>query len=101
MDKANMEQAITSDSILQFAGSLGAFVIIIWLYIREKFEGAKAIQNKDEYIKEINNRVLQAFEKNAEVNTQLKTTIEENTRATKSLTQRVTDALIDGNRNHG
>lgn len=96
-----MEQAITSDSIINVAGSLGAFVIVIWLYIRERLDSQRTIKEKDEYIKQINGRVMDAFEKNAQVNEKLKTTIEANTVATMGLTQRVTDALIDNHRNGG
>lgn len=88
----------TTDSILNLAGSLGAFVIIIWLYIRERLDSQRTIKEKDEYIKQINGRVLEAFEKNSQVNEKLQSTIEANTVATMSLTQRVTDALIDGKR---
>lgn len=89
----------TTDTILQVAGSLGAFVVVIWLYVRERLDSQKTIQLKDEYIKEINGRVLDAFEKNTLVNEQLKQTIVENTKATRSLTQRVTDALIENGGN--
>lgn len=87
-----------NDSILNLAGSLGAFVIIIWLYIRERLDSQRTIKEKDEYIKQINGRVLEAFEKNSQVNEKLQSTIEANTVATMNLTQRVTDALIDGKR---
>lgn len=95
-----MDQVITPDSILQFAGSLGAFAIVIWLYVKEKSDNTLFHREKDLYIKDLNDKVLEAFEKNAEVNTGLKATIEENTKAAQSLTQRVTDVLIKENNNN-
>lgn len=95
-----MEQ-VTPDSLISSLGSLGAFAIVIWLYIKEKQDNIAIHRQKDDYIKELNTKVLQAFEKNAEVNTNLQKTIEENTTATQTLTQRVTDVLIKGNNHHG
>ena len=86
---------VTPESLLQLMGSLGTFGVVIWLYINAQ----KSIKEKDCHIKDLNEKLLTAFENNARVNQSLNDTIKENTKATLSLTERVTDVLINKRQN--
>lgn len=86
---------ITADQLFQFGGSLGTGVLFVYLYFKERTENQKALKDKDGHIREINNKVLEAFESNASVNQALSDTIKENTKATQTLTDRVTGVLIN------
>ena len=83
------------DSILQLTGSLGTFGVVIWLYVQAQ----KSIKEKDGNIKNLNDKLLDAFETNASVNQSLNDTIKENTKVTHTLTERVTDVLINRRQN--
>lgn len=81
--------------LLETVGNLGAFVIIIWLYIREKTDSKITIETKDNELRELNSKVLSAFQNTASTHQRLNATIKENTKAVETLTERVTDVLIN------
>lgn len=82
---------IAIDPLVRLVGSLGTFGVVIWLYIQT----LKSVKEKDEHIKELNCKLLTAFERNASTGQLLNDTIKENTKATQTLTERVTDVLIN------
>jgi len=92
-----MEQ-ITIAQILQAGGSLGTGVLFVYLYFKERAESQKSLKEKDGQLTKVNCDVLEAFKSNASVNQALSDIIKENTRATQTLTQRVTDVLINRER---
>jgi hypothetical protein len=53
-------------AVFTFFGNLGVSGIFIWLYIQEK----RSNKEKDEYLKELNSKVLEAFNLNTKVSEQ-------------------------------
>lgn len=86
---------VTIETILQLTGSLGTFGVVIWLFIRAQ----QSIKEKDQYLKEINCKLINVFEDNARVNENLSQSIKANTEATHTLTERVTNILLNKNQN--
>lgn len=86
---------VSIETVLQLTGSLGTFGIVIWLFIRAQ----SSIKEKDEYLKEINNKLMLVFENNARVNENLSQSIKANTEATNTLTERVTNILLNKKQN--
>lgn len=89
-----MSEGIELKTIVELFGSLGTGALFVFLYFRERSESQKTIKAKDCELKEINSKVLAAFEKNAAVSESLSNSIKTNTEATKTLTQRVTDVIL-------
>jgi hypothetical protein len=90
-----MGEAITLGQILQFSGSLGTGVLFVFLYFKERAESQSQLNGKDQQLRDLNAQVLSAFQENTKSNTILSTSIVENTEATKTLTERVTDVIIN------
>lgn len=83
------------DTIVQLFGSLGTGALFVYLYFKERGESQKKIDQKDCDLKELNSKVLSIVEENTRASAKLQGAIEANTEANQTLTQRVTDVLLN------
>lgn len=89
-------ESLTLPVLAQFLGSLGTGIIFVYLYFSERKDSQDIIKRKDDVITAMNEKVLDAFQKNSTTTQVLTDTIRANTEAQKSLTERVTDVLLKG-----
>lgn len=79
---------------LGLSGLLLYFLFIIWKDRKEIIaEKNKTIEQKDTQLDGLQQKVIQIVEKNTEVNAQLKGSIDSNTKATDTLTDRIFSLL--------
>ena len=80
---------------LGITGLLLYFLNIVWKDVKEKEKTHREdIIKKDDFIAETQNKLLDAFNKNTEISTQLKSTIDNQT----ALTTQVLNVLTSGKR---
>lgn len=83
--------------ILSNAGSVAMLLYFLGVIWKEKRESS---MRKDDRIKELSDSILDVVKENTEVQGELKSSIRENTNASRTLTQRVSEVLSN-NRGEG
>jgi hypothetical protein len=93
-----MAEGLGLDTIVQLFGSLGTGALFVYLYFKERGESQKKIDQKDGDLKELNSKVMDVIKGNTQISSELKSSIEANTDATRTLAERVTDVLLERRR---
>lgn len=75
--------------VLAAVANLGVGAIFLWLFILERKSSQEARDKKDE----LHDKVLEAFNRNTEVNAKTNQAMENNTEATKTLSDLVYELL--------
>lgn len=88
-------EVLSLETIAQLFGSLGTGALFIYLYFRERKESKETIDKKDAHIESLNQHVLVIVEQNTRASSELQSAIVANTQATNTLTERVTDVLLN------
>jgi hypothetical protein len=89
-----MTEGIEPDLVYNLLAQLGGsatFLVIAWFLYKDQ---KKTIESKDKELKELNGKVLEAFNENTKSNVELRGEIKES----RSLTQKVYDEILRGNR---
>jgi len=91
MDTAELTKAILN------IGATGALIMLVIVVMRELKATIKdkddKIKEKDARIKELSDAALEVIKDNTRTQTELRSSIQENTRATETLTSRIYEAL--------
>lgn len=85
---------LSPDILIPAITQLGIGGIFLYLFIKKDRQLEEITGKKDSQMKEKNDQVLRAFEANTETMSNVKNALENNTKATETLSQRIYDVIV-------